>query len=131
MLTHVIARLCDQVCFIKAADVGGEYDRLLDQERRRYAAVRDDEQRSMDSNEDKPMLEDGGGAQQSVPFDLLRGFVTEVSSPSVGISLMTLSNGVRVTLKRTEFDKAQCSVCVHASGGIALEEPGRPGDSQI
>jgi hypothetical protein len=114
-----------QVCFVRAANVGGEYNKLLDQECQKYATVEDDDKKSMDDDEED---EEGDGAMEGVPSDLLRGLATQVTDPQSGVTLMTLSNGARVTMKKTNFDKAQCSVCVHASGGIALEEPGRPGD---
>jgi hypothetical protein len=46
---------------------------------------------------------------------------TEVRDAVSGVTMLRLSNGCRVTLKKTRFDRKQCTVCVHASGGIGLE----------
>ena len=91
--------------------------------------MEDDDKKSMDDDDDEKQEQEQEEVMEGVSFDLVRNLATQVSDPQSGVTLMTLSNGVRVTMKKTEFDKTQCSVCVHASGGIALEKPGKPGDA--
>lgn len=114
-----------RVRFIPACGVGGEFSELLKRGLERGRGIGEDEH--MGEGEEEEVGEEAAKAR----LEAARRLSTQVTDDVSGVTMMRLSNGAKVTFKQTPFEKSQCNVCVHASGGIALETCDLPGAVQL